>query len=209
MLLQGLQAPVPADAIRDTIARIVLERGYQQSITTTLLSRAWTWFSERISRLLSHATNSRGTYLIVLGILAALIVVVLARAVIVGRARRQAARRRELESTADDQLAAARGLAAQGAYVAAAHQLYAAVVSRLVEAKRVHRHASKTVGDYWRELRGAGDPHAAPYLAFSRVYDNVAYGDGVCDAGRFAQLEQLAAPILTANSGHSPARAAA
>jgi hypothetical protein len=117
--------------------------------------------------------------------------------VIVARARRQAAARQVTEATADELLTQARGLAAQGAYVEAAHLLYAAVVARLVESKRVRRHPSKTVGDYFRELRAAGDHAAAPYRAFAQVYEIVAYGDGVCDAIRFARLEQLAAPMLS------------
>jgi Domain of unknown function (DUF4129) len=193
-----LQAPIPADAIRDTIARIVQERGYQQSLSSTLISRIWSWFSERLETLFSRALRSRGTYLVVIGVLALLIAVALARAVIVARARRQADRHRELGATSADELAAARALAAQGAYAAAAHQLYAAAVTRLVETKRVRRHSSKTVGDYWRELRLRGDSLASPYHAFSRIYEIVAYGDGLCDADRYQQLERLAAPLLSA-----------
>ena len=210
MLLLVLQAPIPSDAIRDTIAQIVLDRGYQQSISSTLLSRGWNWLSERLNTLFSHAVNSRGTYLIVLSVLGLLIAIAVARAVIIARARRLAERHRELEATSEEQLAVARSLAAQGAFAAAAHQLYAAAVTRLVEAKRVRRHASKTVGDYWRELRAGGDSLAAQYQAFSRVYEIVAYGDGHCDAIRYGQLEQLAAPLLGAPGAlQQPARAAA
>jgi hypothetical protein len=191
-----LQAPIPAAAIRDTISRIVLERGYRRNVTSTLLSRFWDWFSDLLSRLFTQAAGSRGTYLISLAVLAVLLGTIVARAVIVSRARRLAANRREPVATADEQLAQARALAAQGAHVQAAHLLHIAVVTRLVEAKRVRRHDSKTVGDYGRELRAAGDALSAPYFAFARVYEVVAYGDGMCDAPRYARLEQLAAPML-------------
>jgi hypothetical protein len=191
-----LQAPIPPSAIRDTIARIVLERGYRRSTTSTLLSRFWDWFSDILSRLFTQAAGSRGTYMISLSVIVIAIVASIARAAIVARARRRAASARERLVTADEQLAEARALAAQGAYVHAAHLLYAAVVARLVEAKRVRRHPSKTVGDYWRDLRAAGDSLAPSYHAFASVYDVVAYGDGLCDAARWSRLEQLAAPIL-------------
>jgi hypothetical protein len=192
----ALQAPIPAAAIRDTISRIVLERGYQRSVTSTLLSRFWDWFSTLLGKLFSQAAASRGTYLLSITLLIVLAATLVARAIIVSRARRLAASRRDESVSADEQLSQARALAAQGAYLEAAHVLYAAVVSRLVEGRRARRHPSKTVGDYGRDLRGAGDPLAAPYVAFASVYDIVAYGDGLCDAVRYARLEQLAAPLL-------------
>ncbi len=191
-----LQSPIPASAIRDTIARIVLERGYRRSVTSTLLSRFWEWFSDILSRLFTQAAGSRGTYLISLSVIGVAIVASVARAVLVARARRHTANVRDRLAAADDQLAEARGLAKQGAYVNAAHLLYAAVVTRLVETRRVRRHPSKTVGDYWRDLRAAGDGLAAAYRTFASVYDVIAYGDGLCDAARWLRLEQLAAPML-------------
>ena len=206
-LLQGLP-PVTPTAVRDTISRIVLERGYYRSVTSTLLSRAWEWFSRTLRDLFQQAAGSRGTYLISLSLIALVIIVAIVRSVIVARARRQAAARRETEVSADDLLAQARGLAVQGAYVEAAHLLHAALVTRLAEGRRVRRHPSKTVGDYARELRAANDGASAAYRAFAQVYEIVAYGDGMCDAVRFARLEQLAAPVLQLPSSGTAARAA-
>ena len=203
-----LQTPVPAAAIRDTLSRIVLERGYRRSVTSTLLSRGWEWVTRTLGDLFNQAAGSRGTFLVSLTVLAVLIVATIARAVIVAQARRQAARRLVVEVSADAQLAQARGLAAQGAHVEAAHLLYAAVITQLVEQKRVRRHPSKTVGDYWRELRAASDGSASPYLSFSRTYEIVVYGDGLCDATRYARLEQLAAPMLQAPGSAATVRAA-
>ena len=203
-----LQSPVPAAAIRDTLSRIVLERGYRRSVTSTLLSRGWEWVTRTLGDLFNQAAGSRGTFLVSLTVLAVLIVATIARAVIVAQARRQAARRLVVEVSADAQLAQARGLAAQGAHVEAAHLLYAAVITQLVEQKRVRRHPSKTVGDYWRELRAASDGSASPYLSFSRTYEIVVYGDGLCDATRYARLEQLAAPMLQAPGSAATVRAA-
>ncbi len=203
-----MQPPIPPEAVRDTIARIVLERGYRENLSNTLLSRLWDWLSRIVSDLFTQATQSRGTYLISLTLIGGVIAVTVARALLVARARRLAANQREVPVTADEQLAIARSLAAQGALVEAAHVLYAACVSRLVEEKRVRRHPSKTVGDYWRELRATGDAVAPAYQAFAREYDVVAYGDGLCDATRFAQLETLALPLLQVRTGITVARAA-
>jgi len=189
-------SPIPPSTVRDTIARIVTERGFRESITTTLLSRFWTWFSRILSDLFREAAGSRGTYLVSLSILTLLAVAAIARSVILARARRVAAARRDVPETAEEQLAQARSLAEQKLYLQAAHLLYAALITRLVEEKRVRRHRSKTVGDYARELRASGDSAAPAYRAFAATYDVVAYGDGVCDSARFARLEALAAPVL-------------
>lgn len=206
-LLQSLP-PVTAAAVRDTISRIVLEQGYYRSVTSTLLSRAWEWFTRTLRDLFQQAAGSRGTYLITLSLIALVIIVSIARSVIVARARRQAIARRAVEVSADDLLAQARGLAAQGAYVDAAHLLHAALVARLAEGKRVRPHPSKTVGDYARELRMTNDGAFAAYRAFAHTYEIVAYGDGLCDAVRFARLEQLAAPVVQRPVGGASARAA-
>ncbi len=203
-----LQAPIPAEAVRDTISRIVLERGYRENLTTTLFSRFWDWFMRLLSDLFREASGSRGTYLISLSLIGIAITASIIRAILVARARREAASRREVPITADEQLAQARALAAQSAFVEAAHLLHAAVVSRLVEQKRVRRHPSKTVGDYGRELRAGGDPLTAAYQAFARVYDMIAYGDGRCDAARYAHLEALAAPMLAQSAAPLSAQAA-
>lgn len=195
-LLALLQAPVAPAAVRDTIARIVQERGYQRSLTSTLFSRLWSWFWDLVGRLFREATASRGTYIIALSLLALLVAAAVARAVITARARRLAAGRDSPPATAGEILAQARALAVQGAFAEAAHRLHAAVVTQLADGRHVRLHPSKTVGDYWRELRAGGDPLAAAYLAYSRTYEIVVYGDGRCDAARYARLEQLAEPML-------------
>ena len=207
LLLQSLP-PVTPTAVRDTIARIVLEQGYYRSVTSTLLSRAWEWFTRTMRDLFMQAAGSRGTYLISLSLIALVIVVIIVRSVLVARARRQAVARREVPVRADDLLAQARGLASQGAYVEAAHLLHAALVTRLAEGKRVRPHPSKTVGDYARELRAANDGALSAYRSFAQTYEIVAYGDGLCDTVRYARLEQLAAPVLQLPSGTPVARAA-
>lgn len=198
MILPLFLQAVPTDAIRDTISRIVLERGYRRTVTSTLLSRLWEWVTRVVRDLFEQAAGSRGTYIVTLLILAGLLAAFIARSVIVARARRRSRLRAVAAVTADAQLAQARGLAAQGAYVEAAHLLHAAMINRLAELRRVRPHPSKTVGDYARELRTAGDALGPAYRGFAQVYDIVAYGDGLCDTTRYARLEQLAAPVFDA-----------
>ncbi len=207
MLQQG--PAIPATVVRDTIARILQAREYREDVSTTLLARAWEWITRHISDLFAQATRSKGAYILSLLLLAIVIGVSIARAVIVARARRLAAiQQRESQVTAAEQLAQSRGLAAQGAWVEAAHLLHAAVVTSLVEQRRVRRHPSKTVGDYGRDLRASGDALSADYASFAQLYDVVAYGDGLCDAPRFARLERLATPLLAASAPPATARAA-
>ena len=106
-----LQSPIPVAAVRDTITRIVLERGYREDVTTTLLTRFWDWLGRLLSDLFTRAVGSRGTYIIALALLAVFVGIGIARAAIVARARRQVADQRELPATADEQLAQARSVA--------------------------------------------------------------------------------------------------
>lgn len=203
-----LQASIPASAIRDTIARIVVERGYERGIGTTLLSRFMDWIGGVVRDLYARATESRGTGILTLTVLGVLLLAALVRALVLARARRRAAAHHTADVTADALAGRARALAAQGLYAEAAHELYAALITRLVERKRARRHASKTIGDYGRDLRARDDALLPSYLAFARVYEVVAYGDGRCDAARFAQLQALAEPLLSDREAVAAPRAA-
>jgi hypothetical protein len=190
-----LQAPVAASAVRDTIARIVLEPGYQRSVQSTLLSRLSDWFWRSVETIFSGLRDNRDITFVVYAVAAAFAILALIRAVVVARGRRRAAA--ELPSTASAAAlyAEAENLAVQQAWLEAAHRLYAAVTTRLEELGRVRRHPSKTLGDYWRELRNAGDAFTPAYGSFARLYEVVLYGDGLCDAARYAALRDAAHPI--------------
>lgn len=191
-----LQTPIAPEAVRDTIARIVIESGYRSDAGPTLLSRAWEWFWRYLREFFRSATQSRGTYIIALAIIALVITTVIIRAIIVARARRLAAAHRDASVSASDLYAQSQSLATQGAFANAAHLLYAAVVSSLVEKRKVRHHPSKTIGDYGRELRAQHDADFDRYQRFANAYEVVAYGDGLCDAERYTRLEQLALPML-------------
>jgi riboflavin biosynthesis pyrimidine reductase len=61
----------------------------------------------------------------------------------------------------------------------------------------VRLHASKTAGDYARELARRGSPARSAFQQFRRRYDAVIFGAGTCDADEYAALLRDAAPILT------------
>jgi hypothetical protein len=86
-------------------------------------------------------------------------------------------------------------LAAAGDFMGAAHALYQAVLRQLSASERIRIHASKTSGDYVRELRRRGSPLAAPFQRFGRRFDRVVFGKGVCTAEDFASLRTDALAI--------------
>ena len=57
-------------------------------------------------------------------------------------------------------------------------------------------HASKTAGDYARELARRGSPARGAFQQFRRRYDAAIFGVGSCDADGYAALMRDAEPIL-------------
>ena len=96
---------------------------------------------------------------------------------------------------ARDPWALAQRLAAEGRYTEAAHALYGALLARVAARVPLRLHASKTVGDYARDLRSAAPSVFAPFREFARSYEVVIYGLGTCDRPRFDGLIALAGRI--------------
>lgn len=93
----------------------------------------------------------------------------------------------------------AEAAAREGRYDVAAHRLYAAVVAALARAGLVRAHASKTEGDYLRELRRARDARsdvAQAFAPFARGYQAVVYGPRAVDRARYEALRASALPLL-------------
>jgi hypothetical protein len=95
-----------------------------------------------------------------------------------------------------DPWARAQALANEERYAEAVHALYAAVIEELAATQSVRMHASKTSGDYVRELRRAGSPAVTTFRTFARRVDRVIYGLRQCTAEDFALLLRDAEPIL-------------
>jgi len=135
-----------------------------------------------------------------------LVAVVVAAIAVRYAVRREAMPRRRAgarAAAAGDAWAAAEAAARDGRYDVAAHQLYAAVVAALARAGLVRTHASKTAGDYLRELRRARDAArggpadvAQAFAPFARGYQAVVYGPRAVDRERYEALRASARPLL-------------
>jgi hypothetical protein len=117
--------------------------------------------------------------------------------------------RRSEFSRRTDWWTTAQTLAAQNDYTGAAHALYLALIGAAARRGLVSLHESKTTGDYLRELRRKPDAIDLPrFTDFTRSYETVIYGIGVCDRDRFTTLNALAGSLLQALPSKSAANAA-
>src|SRR5262249_33066334 len=134
---------------------------------------------------------------IVIVMLAIAIILVVARIVYATRWRDDALKRRgrPIRGGRADPWADAERLARAGDHTGAAHALYPAVLRRLAGTERIRLHASKTSGDYARDLRRRGSPVAAPFQRFGRRFDRVIFGVGVCSPEEFDAMMRDAMAI--------------
>ena len=196
MLIQVAPRAWPADAVHDTVA--VLRAGdFRRSLQTTLLERLVRWIGEWIDRFL-HAIGGVGTArTIALALAALLVVAVVARLALAARARdpEAGATTRARRDRGENPWHAAARLRGEGRYEDAAHALYRAVLTSLSRAERIRLVASKTSGDYARELRTRNSPAYARFRAFSRRFDEVVYGHEGCGPTTLDELDRLASPF--------------
>jgi len=181
--------------IHDTVAAIVRQPAFAGSGRESIVGRLLRYVLANIRDLLRAYRGSPGARYVVIAALIVLVVVVIARIVTVrdvevqGHRRGGVARRSSPDA---DLWRAAEDLAAAGDYTAASHALYAALLERIARGGVVALHASKTGGDYWRELRHRGSPVAGDFRAFSRRFDRVMFGSGMATADDFNELAELA-----------------
>ena len=206
-----VQQPWTDAAIRDTVAAIASAPAYRRDVTTTLWDRFWRFVWETLVDLYRAVSGDTEIGRIVTGILlTALVVLGLVRFVISYREAHdpRLRARRERARGGSDGIAEAERLAAAGDYTAAAHALYAGLVGALASRGLVRRHASKTSGDYARELRRRGVPEHRAFEPFRRRYDRVLYRELVCTADEYAALLTDARRALAAGATTSTGRAA-
>lgn len=187
-MLQSPPQHWTADAIHDIVAEIVRDRGYRRSVLGSVFGRvamaiyeALNWLEKTVQRI----PGGRTTVITVITVIALLIV---ARILLASEWRNEGlARRRAGTGKAGrfDPWSEAERLAASGDYTAAAHALYQAVLRRVAGSERIRLHASKTSGDYWRELRRRGSPVAGAFRIFGRRFDRVIFGVGECSPEEF------------------------
>lgn len=192
---------VPNAAIHDTVAAITRAAAFQRSTRVSLMSRIFAWLSEWWIRL-THGLDGGDGRRIAATAAVVLIVLVLAR-LLYGRRLRDAASGRGRGArgrAADprDHWREAQAHATAARFTEAAHALYAAVVGDLAARRVIRRHASKTSGDYARELRRAGHPAAPIFRDFSRRYEALVYGETRLGQADYAELLAAAVSALDA-----------
>jgi Domain of unknown function (DUF4129) len=187
-----------AGGVHDTVAALVRDRAYRRSIVGSLIIRALMAVVDGINHLIKafeQIPGGRTTVIVVVVVLVALIAgrVVLTAQLEGGELTRR--RRRGPQPVRPDAWAEAERLATTGDYTGAAHALYQAVLRRLAGTERIRLHASKTSGEYSRELRRSGSPSAAPFQRFGRRFDRVVFGIGECSPEEFEAMLREALAI--------------
>jgi hypothetical protein len=197
-VVQG--SPHDAGAIRDTIARVFEASRYDRSARRTigdyLLDALGRAFSAVIDALEASATLRTAAWW--LGI--ALVAIVVGRLVYLAYLRERVVAGTggsgERGFPREDPLAAAQRSAGEGNYLDATHHLYAALLQHLARGGRVRLHASKTAGDYARDLRAQQSPAWDAFRRFVGGFEYIVYGRRACDRDDFDRLRGLAEPVL-------------
>ena len=196
--LQGATAWSPAQ-VQDTINRIVARGAYQRDLSESIISRLLRALFDLVSRLITGAAKLAGTREVVYGVLAVLAVLLIVRLVLDLRAEmagQTVARSRRKGVRASDPWGDAERLAQTGHFTEAAHALFGALLGALGARGEVRVHASKTAGDYARELRRRNAPSASRFQHFRARYDQAVYGDGTVSGETYRALLDDARPLI-------------
>jgi uncharacterized protein DUF4129 len=187
-------------AVHDTVADIARQRVYERSVGES----AWQQFWRAVARLLETifgffrgSETGRDVTLAIVILIVAAVAIHFILAALAARNDVVAADAGPARERAADAWREAERLAAAGAFTEASHALLAALLSAFAQRGEVRLHASKTAGDYARELARKGSPARAAFQQFRRHYDAVIFGVGTCDADQYAALLRDAAPILS------------
>lgn len=194
----------PPAQVQDTINRIVARGAYQRDLGETLLGRLVRWFFHQLDRMIEGAANALGTREVVYGILLVLAVLLLIRLVLDLRAEfdgQSLARSLRTGARVSDPLGEAERLAQAGRYTDAAHALFGALLGALGARGELRVHASKTAGDYARELKRRNAPSAPRFQSFRGRYDRAIYGDGEVSAEGYRALLDDAKPLIRPERG--------
>jgi hypothetical protein len=202
--LQETSAPSAGEigaALREVLARPEFQPPRPDPVQS-LLARITATIGRVISGLFDRLADLPGgtavDILLIVGLLVAVTLLVYKAGGAVGRRRRSAPRtaptaaapQSVVETTPAEWEALARRLAEEGRLREAALALYQSVLRRLVDAGSIRYHASKTPGDYRREV-GRGTLGGG-FAAFVRSFEAVAFGRVAHDRGEFQTLLTMA-----------------
>jgi hypothetical protein len=194
---QGV-GPWNAGAVHDTVGALLRDAAYNRSFWSSVAGRILLELGRFVKWLIDAIRGIPGGKVTVLTIIVVILLVILGRLFLATQwgdevlFRRRGSPNRAMRA---DPWGESERLAAAGDYMAAAHALYQAVIRRIAATERIRLHASKTSGDYVRDLRRRGSPLAPAFLRFGRRFDRVVFGAGTCTADDFAALRADALAI--------------
>ena len=196
---QGTAASWPVPAVHDTVAAIARQPVYERGVGQTAWQDFWSAVGRALNAIFEFFRGSaagRHITLLLAGLVVAAVIIHFILAARAARDTRASAAARPGRDRNPDAWREAERLAAAGQFTDASHALLAALLSGFAQKGEVRLHASKTAGDYARELARRGSPARAAFQQFRRRYDAVIFGTGTCDAAGYAALLRDAEPIL-------------
>jgi hypothetical protein len=203
--LQAVAGQWSARQIHDTVAAIARQPAYAAPIRQSILGRIFQALFRWVRDLLDRVEAWPGARYILIAAAVLLVVVIAGRIFIAQQmdARRRAGiGLRALGGERRDYFALAAELDAAGNHVGACHAAYIGVLDALSRAGLVRFHASKTSGDYARDLRQRGAPMAREFGAFARQFERSVFGWSAPTHDDYVRMASAAEAIV-------PQRAAA
>lgn len=193
--------------IHDTVAAIVADPTIAGATRRSVLGRLFRYLSTKLNDILHWASGSLDARIITGAGIAIVVLLIIAR-VYAGRREAAGVRAAALRGVARDRTNAWKGaqqLASEGRFTEASHQLYTAVLADLARLSLVRYHASKTNGDYVRELRRGRTPIAPLFADFSRAFDRAVFGLDEVTREEWEVLLSLAERVASAAGMRSAA----
>jgi hypothetical protein len=188
----------PAPAVHDTVAAIAKQAAYDRSVGQSAWDDFWSFVERLAGKIADFFRGSAAGRHVTIVVVALIVAAVIVHFIVAARAARKdsvtaaaPARERGTDAWHD-----AERLAAAGRFTDAAHALLAALLAGFARRGEVRLHASKTAGDYARELARRGSPARGAFQQFRRRYDSAIFGTGACDAAEYAALLRDATPML-------------
>ena len=187
-------------AIADTVAAVLRSRDFVAHNTVSIGQLIAEWIWSVTVRFLGFTASHPAVGFVLKLTLGAILLVILVRMAygLLVRYSPSALGRQHFESgRGTDWWRTAQQRASDNDYTGAAHALYLALLGSAARRGLISLHESKTTGDYLREVRRRPDAIDLPRFAdFTRSYETVIYGIGICDQERYSRLSDLAATLL-------------
>lgn len=198
-ILQQVIGGWTARQIHDTVAAIARQPEYAVPVRRSLLGRLLRWIVERVADLIAMLSGSRSARITVIAAVALIVIAIVGRFLVTRQVelrRRTGASLRAIGSERRDYWVLADELAEGGNIVGACHAVYLAVLESLARSGALTFHASKTPGDYVRELRQRRAVIAPEFRAFSREFEAAVFGPTMPVAATYTALRQRAERML-------------